>query len=169
MEDALGRYSGDLEIACKRAGGVASVIAAVWFVIPFAVQTVLHPSDGAGLVYWLQGYGVPHSFSFATLIKSEIATLAALAVLSAVLFVALAMLYERAKFFVTLSPVAGISLGVVGNLVWWIETGHFDVAGALTGLAPLALTVIGEAVAEQLAADAVFGPGNRPRRGYGNA
>jgi hypothetical protein len=151
--------------AARVAKAMAAVTVAVWFLVPFAVRMVLHPSDVIRLQYWLQGQPVPGVFSQQMLTAGVITALVGLVVLAVLLQFALLLLYRSTQFAVALWPVAGLLVGVIGNGWWWHRVGFFDSPGALAGLASLALTVIAHAVFEKWGEDFVFGAGNRPH-GY---
>jgi len=159
----IGRYCILLREAKQCGGRVAWVIAGVWLLTPFVMQMVLHPSDAIRFQDWLQGQAIPQYFDGQMLMAGELAAIMAVAGLGVILLTALVVLYRRAQFAVTLWPVAGVLVGLIGNAMWWVGEGSFDLTGALVGLLPLALTLIGEEVCERLSQDFVFGPGVRPR------
>jgi hypothetical protein len=149
-------------IAMRRAGVLKGVILACWFLLPSLAVTIMHPSDAAGLWYWLGGQRVPEYFSSAELMRGEIATVAALIGVVIVYIISMALFYRRAGGFVALWPLAALLVGGVGNLVWLIGTGAWDNAGFLAGLMPCVLAGVAAAAGERWCADLVFGTGNRP-------
>jgi len=163
--EALGKYCGDLQIACGRAKLLVSVLVAGWLLFPVAVVTMFYPTDAIGFQHWMEHDAVPRFYTWhmATVGFFEAAA-ATFIGLSPAMFLATVLFFRRAKFFVKLWPVPGVLVGVIANGFWWLDTGFFDRPGALAGLASLVLMVICEAICEHLGADFVFGKDNRPSR-----
>jgi hypothetical protein len=134
-----------------------------WLVYPTALVTVVFPSDAIAFEYWMQGQPVPRIFTPQMLIAGEMTALTVLVGLSLFLLGTVVLFYRRVRFSVSIWPLAGVLVGLLGNGTWWVGTWHFDLLGALAGLTPLVITVGCELVCEEWGQDFVFGPGNRPR------
>ena len=159
----MGRWLGSIAEATQLERGMAASIAAVWFVLPWTVQMALHPGDVIRLQHWLEGEPIPNSFGAQQLFAGELAACLTLATLVLLLLGLLTVFYHRLQFAVTLWPIAGLFLGVIGNL-WWAHTYHYyDLQGIAAGLVPAVLSAIWQRMAEGWAQDFVFGRGNRPR------
>ena len=72
----------------------------------------------------------------------------------------LTVLYHRLQFAVTLWPIAGIVIGLIGNSLWLQVLGFVDKPGIVAGLLPAGLTLVWQHAAEGWAQDFVFGRGN---------
>jgi hypothetical protein len=163
IRHAFASYFGGL-YAAWRVGGIFSwLLAGVWLAYPFAVQTVIHPSDALGFQAWMRGDSIPQFLTRRALYAGEVTALVALVGLSLFQLGLTVMIYRRWGKKVTVWPLAVLLIGGIANLVWWWRMGFFDVAGALSGLTPLACAIACEMVCEKLSKDFVFGPVNRPQ------
>ena len=158
----MNRWLGSVTEAARLARGLAASIAALWFLLPWIVQLVLHPADVMRLQHRLAGESIPSDFSAQQLFAGEVAAWLTLAALVLLMLGLLTVLYHRLQFAVTLWPVAAIALGLIGNLVWAYALGFYDLQGIAAGLVPAVLTAIWQRIAEGWAQDFVFGRGNRP-------
>jgi hypothetical protein len=159
----MGRWLGSVIEAARLARGLAASIAATWLLLPFTVQMVLHGGDVIRLQHRLAGEPIPNSFGAQQLFAGELAACLTLATLVLLLLGLLTVFYHRLQFAVTLWPIAGLCLGVIGNL-WWAHTyQYYDLQGVAAGLVPAVLSAIWQRIAEGWAQDFVFGRGNRPR------
>jgi hypothetical protein len=167
--NALGnQYSRNLTIkaymvSLRRAGLLKWLILVIWFLVPVVAQIIMHPTDAAGFLYWLNGQQVPAAFPSQEVVRAEFMAVIALTVVILAYLGAMTLFYRRARFVVPLWPLAGVLVGIVGNAGWWLGTDTFDFAGTLAGFMPMALAGVSSAVLERLGADLVFGRGNRPR------
>jgi hypothetical protein len=141
----IGRHLGAPFAMLARAGVLGWILVAIWLMYPFAVQTVIHPGDAVGFQQWIQGFA-----------------LIVLAGLSLLQLGVLVLIYRRVQFAFSIWLLALLLIGGIANMIWWMRTGYFDLAGALAGLTPLALVVGCEAACEKLGMDFVFGKGRRP-------
>ena len=163
---SAGAYAGDVHVAAKRAGRYAVAVAAGWLAFPFAVQTVLHPTDAIGLQLKLQGLPVPHVFTSQQAGAGFVEAVIALLVLVGFQMACTVLFYRRAKMesagksiaTPALWPVAALLAGLLGNAAWWFGTGAFDPSGCVIGLSSAALTIFGEILCNRLGREFVFGP-----------
>lgn len=161
----IGRHFGAPFVMLREGGVLAWVLVAIWVLYPFAVQTVIHPSDAVGFQAWVQGLPIAQYISQRAMIAGEIIALLALAMLSLLQLGVLVLIYRRVQFSFSVWLLALLLIGGLANGIWWWRTGYFDLMGALAGLTPLALVVACEMVCERLGQDFVFGKGNRPHYG----
>jgi hypothetical protein len=161
----IGRHLGAPFAMLSRAGVLGWILVAIWVLYPFAVQTVIHPSDAVGFQAWIQGLPVSQYVTQRALIAGAVTAVLFLGALSLLQLGVLVLIYRRVQFSFSIWLLALLLIGGVANGIWWLETGYFDVAGALAGLTPLALVVACEAVCERLGQDFVFGKGIRPHYG----
>jgi hypothetical protein len=158
-------YVAQLLVSGVRAWRVAWIVAVGWALFPFAVATVLHPSDVIRLQAALQGLPQPHSFTSQQLGSGLMQAVFVFGVLVLVQLVGTALFYRRARLthagpvaIPALWPLAAIVPGVVGNAGWWLASGGtIDPVGILIGFSPVALTVVCEWVINGLGRDFVFG------------
>ena len=155
-------WFGSVTEGARLAPGLAAGIAIVWFLMPWTAQLVAHPDDVIRLRRLLEGEAVPSLFTTQQLIAGRIAACVMLAALVLLLLGLLTVLYHRLQFAVTLWPIAGIVLGVIGNSLWLQALGFVDKPGIIAGLLPAGLTLVWQHAAEGWAQDFVFGRGNRP-------
>jgi hypothetical protein len=159
---AIARNLGGLHEAWLESGVFGWLLVFVWLMYPVGVASIYWPSDVLGFHAWLQGLVVPHYATMRMLIVGEIFALLSLAILSLLQLCIVVMIYRRAQFYVQLWPLATFLVGVIGNGVWWLWTGHLDPFGALFGMSPIVATVACQGVCERLGAKFVFGD-NRPQ------
>jgi hypothetical protein len=162
--EAVGKYYGNLRVACGRAKLLVSVLIAGWLSWPVSVATMFHPTDAIGFQFWLQREPVPRFYTWHQATAGVIDASVTLGCISIVMLGATVLFYRRAKFMVKLWPVPAVLIGGVASAGWWLYSGFLDKPGVLFGLSALAFTVICEAVCEHLGADFVFGKGVRPKR-----
>jgi hypothetical protein len=162
--DQAGIYAADVQVAYARNGALGWLVAAGWVAVPYAVQTVFHPSDAVKALAVLQGLPKPQFFTAQQLGVGFIEAIFALAVLAAALLVGTILFYRRAQLEVggpvaqpALWPLAAFTAGILGNAAWLVGTGYFDIGGCIVGLSSAALTIGGEVLCEQLGRDFVFG------------
>jgi hypothetical protein len=173
-KQSVGAYAADVHVASARAGRYAVAVALGWVAFPFVVQTVLHPTDAIRLQMKLQGVPVPHLFTAEQAASGCVEAVFALAVLVLLQMTCTVLFYRRAKMegvsvaTPILWPVAALSVGVIGNGVWWYATGVFDPSGGLVGWSSMALTFGGELLCNKLGRDFVLGSGTAAAP-YGNA
>jgi len=158
----MGRWLGSVIEAARLTPGMATSIAATWLLLPFTVQMVLHPGDVIRLQHRLAGESIPSDFGAQQIFAGELAAWLTLAALVLLLLGLLTVMYHRLQFAVTLWPIAGLGLGVIGNLLWAHAIGFYDLQGMAAGLVPAVLTALWQRIAEGWAQDFVFGRGNRP-------
>lgn len=156
------RWFGSVAEAIRLAPGFAFGILAVWFLVPWTVQFMLHPDDVIRLQHWVAGETIPSDFTTHQFVAGEIAACITLVALVLLLLGVLTVFYHRLQFAVTVWPLAGLIFGVVGNLLWEHYLRFIDQQGIAAGLVPAALTLIWQRAAEGWAQDFVFGRGNRP-------
>jgi len=163
FRDRLGAYGAELQVGVVRGGWLSLAIAGGWVIFPFALQTVVHPSDVMRLQSALQGLPRPSSFTSQQLAVGFIEAVVALAVFVLIQLVATVMFYRRAQVMgaaiatPVLWPLAAILPGILGNAAWYVATGYFDLGGCLIGFGSLVLTVLCETVCEGLGRDFVLG------------
>ena len=161
----VGVYAGHVYVAALRARHYAVAVALLWVLFPFAVQTVLHPTDAIWAQMRLQGLPVPQMFTAQQAGSGFIEALFALCILVLLQMVCTVMFYRRAKLegssvaTPALWPLAALSVGVIGNGCWWYATGAFDPNGGLVGWSSVALTVGGELLCNRLGRNFVLGTG----------
>ena len=158
----MNRWLGNVIEAMRLERSLTAGLAIIWFLQPWALQMMLHPADVIRLRHWLEGEPVPRDVSTQQLFAGEITACVTLAVLVLLTIGLLTVLYHRLQFSVTLYPVAGLTLGVVGNLLWTHALGFVDPQGIAVGLFPAVLSAFWQRAAESWAQDFVFGRGNRP-------
>jgi hypothetical protein len=163
LSDWLGRYSLALTVAIQNAPVRLGVIGCAWVLYPFLLKRVWSPSDALRLERWFHGEPTSVVFPWSALLISEISALIMLVCVSLSLLALMILFYRESRFVVSISPIAGLLTGFIGNGIWWVYTGYFDSVGAIIGLSPIAITIGCEAIIEKLAGDFVFGPGPRPR------
>ena len=162
-------YAMQLQVAYARAMRSPGpyIVAIGWALFPFAVQTVLHPSDVIRLQAVMQGLDKPHLFTHQQLTSGLVQAVFALAVLVLVQLCGTTLFYRRVQMSVdggrqvavpTLWPLALFLTGILGNAAWLIGTGQFDATGCLVGMSSVVLAVGAEWVVEGLGRRFVFGP-----------
>jgi hypothetical protein len=167
-KQSLGAYAADVHVASARAGRYAVAVALGWVAFPFVVQTVLHPTDAVWAQMRLQGLTVPQTFTAQQAASGLVEAVFALAVLILLQMVCTVLFYRRAQIEGSsvatpmLWPLAALSIGVIGNGIWWYATGVFDPNGGLVGWSSAALTIGGELLCNKLGRDFVLGTGNLP-------
>jgi hypothetical protein len=145
----------------RDAGFLSLLLVIIWLAYPFALQTVLHPSDAIGFQQWMQGLPVSQYISQQARMFGLASALLALAFLCLLHFLVLLLIYRRTGYAVSLWLAATLLIGGIANGVWYYETGHFDVQGALAGLSPVVFIIGCEIVFEFLGHTFMFGP-DRP-------
>jgi hypothetical protein len=164
-QQSLGVYGNQVFEASKRARQYAAFVAFGWVLFPFVVQTVLNPTDAVWAQMRLQGLTVPRVFTAQQAASGWIIAVFALAVLVLLQMVCTVLFYRRAQMDGSsvatpmLWPIA-LSIGVIGNGIWWYATGVFDPNGGLVGWSSAALTVGAELLCNKLGRKFVFGPGH---------
>lgn len=165
-EAQAGIYTAKVQEVLSRASGYAVAVAVGWGAFPFAVQTVLHPSDALKLQFKLQGLWVPHSFTAQQLTVGLCEAVFGLGVLVLWQMVCTVLFYRRAQMegasvaTPALWPLALVA-GILGNAAWFFGTG-FDAGGCVVGLSSAALTVGCEMVCNRLGRDFVMGVPAQP-------
>jgi len=158
------RYAAEVQVAYVRAWRSAwpYIVALGWVLFPFAVSTVLHPSDMIRVQAKLQGLDRPHLFTHQQLVSGEIQALFTLGVLALVQIVATTLFYRRVRMSQS-GPVAVPTLwvlaaltGIIGDIAW-IAAGQSDLPGMIVGGSSVVLTVLAEWVVNGLGRDFVFG------------
>jgi hypothetical protein len=140
-------------LAAQRAPVAAVIYTGICFLMPWAMQFVLHPSDMVRFVRLFI------SWPSATVLVGEVAALGGLLGLGLLQLSALVAIYRRSQLPVPLWPtVALVVIGFAANGGWWIYSGFFDLGGALCGLAPLASSWL----CEGKALDFAFRPSGQP-------
>jgi hypothetical protein len=158
-----GAYVAEVHVAAARAGHYAVGVAMGWLLFPFALQTVLHPTDAIRLQMALQGLPVPQMFTAQEAGSGFVEAVFALGVLVLLQMVCTVMFYRRAQMegssvaTPALWPMAALLPGVIGNAAWWYGTGAFDPGGCIVGLSSAALTVGAEMLCNKLGREFVFG------------
>jgi hypothetical protein len=158
-------YVAQIQVAIVRAWRVAWIVAIGWGLFPFAVATVLNPSDVIRLQAKLEGLPPPHLFTQQALVSGLMQAAFALVVLAGFQLGATVLFYRYAQLVSAarpaspmLWPLAAIATGVVGNACWVAAMGTIDdPVGLLIGFSPTALTVLVEWVVNGLGRDFVFG------------
>jgi hypothetical protein len=156
-------YLGRLYATCEISGGLKYVLVIIWLLYPVSIATILHPTDAAGFQAWLQGLDIPRYVSQRAVDAGFLEALIVLCILFLFHLVIVTLIYRRTQIMVHFWPLALILVGVIANGIWWLVKGHFDPAGAMTGLGPVALAIGAHGVAERLGADFVFGKEARAR------
>jgi hypothetical protein len=158
----VARFTAAPFVALQRSGPLGWVLGTIWVLYPFAIQTVIHPSDAVGFQAWIQGLPVAEFVSRQARATGLIIAVLVFVVLSLLHFGTLLLIYRRVQFVFSMWPLGLLLIGFVANSLWWLRTGYFDLTGCLAGLAPLGIIVVCEIVFEHLGTDFVFGKGNRP-------
>ena len=152
-----------VHVASVRGGPYTAAVAFGWAICPFAVQTVMHPTDAIWLQLKLQGLPVPQFFTAQQAASGFVMAVFALCVLVLMQMVCTVLFYRRAKMegssvaTPALWPLAA-AWGLIADAVWWYATGVFDPSGGIVGLSSAALTVGGEMLCNKLGREFVFGP-----------
>lgn len=158
----MGRYIGRVVFTWRNGGIFSWLLLADWVAFPFAVHTVIHPDRALNLQNWFQGRAIEAYFTNQALFAGTVMAVVGLIALFLFQLGVTVMIYRRAGDWVSIWPVAALFIAVIGNLVWWVQTGRFDMTGALIGTMPFASGIICQIVCEKWGADFVFGKGNRP-------
>jgi hypothetical protein len=161
-----GAYVADVRGASARAGRYSVAVTAGWVAFPFALQTVMHPTDAIWVQLKVQGLPVPHVFTAQQAAAGFVEAVIALAVLVLLQMVCTVLFYRRAKMeskgksiaTPALWPVAALLTGVLGNAAWFYGAGAFDPGGCAVGLSSAVLTIGGELLCNRLGREFVFGP-----------
>jgi hypothetical protein len=161
----FGRHFGAPFVMLRQGGVLSWILVAIWGLYPFAVQTVIHPTDAVGFQAWVQGLPISRYVTHQALIAGEVTAIIALVGLSLLQLGVLVLIYRRLQFSFSVWLLALLLIGGVANGIWYLGTGYFDLQGALAGLTPLVLVVVCEGVCERLGQDFVFGKGVRPHYG----
>jgi hypothetical protein len=133
-------------LAAQRAPVAAIIYGGICFLVPWATQFVLHPSDMVRFVRLFTAW------PSATALYGEFAALGMLAGLGLIQLAALVALYRRGQLPVPVWPtVALVCIGIGANGGWWVYRGFFDMQGALAGLAPMAVSFLCEGKAREIA------------------
>ncbi|MGE4046475.1 MAG: hypothetical protein AB7F35_16575 [Acetobacteraceae bacterium] len=161
---SVGAYASELQVAAVRSGWIVYLVAAGWIAFPFVLQTLLHPGDVINLHYVMQGEAKRATLTAQQTAVGFVETVFVIAVLLLVQLVGTVLFYRRAQVHGAriatpmLWPAAALLPGVIGNALWFVFTGEFDMGGSLIGLAPMALTFGAERLCEKLGRDFVLGP-----------
>jgi hypothetical protein len=159
----MSRYFGGLAYTWQMSGVFGWLLLADWAVFPFAVHAVIYPSRALNIQNWAQGRAIESYFSQQAMVSGEVMAIIALVVLSLFQLGVTVMIYRRAQTWVAMWPFALFLIAGGANLIWWWQTGHFDLLGALIGATPFASGVLWQTVCEKWGADFVFGKDNRPQ------
>jgi hypothetical protein len=160
---SVGAYSSELQVAAVRAGRVVWLVAFGWVAMPFGLASLLHPGDVINLHYVLQGEAKHKLLTAQQMGVGFVETIFALGVLLLLQLVGVVLFYRRAAIngariaTPALWPVAALLPGVVGNALWFVCLGYFDVSGFVIGMVPSAIAYGAERLCEQLGRDFVFG------------
>ena len=95
--EAVGKYYGDLRVACGRGKLLVSVLIAGWLSWPVAVATMFHPTDAIGFQFWLQNVSVPRFYTWHQATAGVIDASATLGCISIVMLGATVLFYRRAQ------------------------------------------------------------------------
>lgn len=166
--DPVGVYAAQLHVGGARAykqdkGLSAFLIALLWLLFPFGLQTLLHPGDMIRLQFKLLGQHAPLHATGQQMGIAVVETIVALALLILIQFVCTTLFYRRAQMngaavaTPALWPLALVFIGVVGNAAWFVGTGALDFNGCVIGLGSAAVTIIAEMVVNGLGRDFVLG------------
>jgi hypothetical protein len=166
--DPLARYAAQVHAGYDMnyrhdKGLTAALVALGWLVLPFLLQTLLHPTDMIWLQYKLQGLRVPLTYNNQQWYFAIAVTAFLLVVLVVFQMVGMVLFYRRAQMVnapvatPALWPLAALLAGVFGNAAWLVATGSFDPSGCVIGLVSAAITIFGEMIVEGLGRDFVLG------------
>ena len=164
IRDNAAMYAAQVQVALARAwrSPWPYLVALGWALFPFAVNTVLHPSDVIRLQAVMQGLPKPHLFTSQQLTSGCVQALFALGVLVLVQIVATTLFYRRVQMF-HVGPVAIPTLwvlaaftGIIGDVAW-VAAGQADLPGMIVGGSSVVLTVLAEWVVNGLGRDFVYG------------
>ena len=161
----VGRHIGAPFHMLRNGGVLSFLLVVIWFLYPFVVQTLIHPTDAVGFQAWIQGLPISRMVSAQSVFAGAITTFIVLVALSLLQLGVLVLLYRRLQYSFSVWFLALLLIGVFANGLWWLRTGYFDLAGALAGLTPLVIVVVCEGVCEKLGQDFVFGKDVRPHYG----
>jgi hypothetical protein len=140
------------------AGILSVLLVIIWLLYPFALQTVIHPSDAIGFQEWMQGLPISQYLTSQAKMWGLVTAVLALAFLCLLHFLVLLLIYRRIQYAVSLWLVAALLIGGIANGIWYLNTGHFDLTGALAGLSPVVFIIGCEMVFEFLGHNFMFGP-----------
>lgn len=169
MDESMSRaamYAAELQVAYIRSWRRPGVwiIALGWLLFPFAVATLLHPSDAIRLAARFEGLPMPQVFSLPQIASGFMQTVFALVVLVMFQLVGTVLFYRRAQLasservaVPTLWPLAAIATGLIGNGAWFVATGQLDWVGCLIGFSTAGFTVAAEMIVQGLGRDFVYG------------
>jgi hypothetical protein len=166
--DPLARYAAQVHAGFDMnyrhdKGLTAALVALGWFLLPFLLQTLLHPTDMIWMQCKLQGLRVPQFYTMQQWYFAVAVTAFLLVVLVVFQMVGMVLFYRRAQMVnapvatPALWPLAALFAGVFGNAAWIVATGSFDPSGCVIGLVSAAITIFGEMVTEGLGRDFVLG------------
>lgn len=147
-----------------RAGALGYLLVVIWFLYPFAVQSIVHPTDVAGLQLYIQDLPIKGYISVKAMVAGEITAVCFLAVLALGNFVLLLFIYRELQCAFSAWVLALVLVGGLGNLAWGIYFGFFDIIGIVAGVFPTVVMVVQQYLFEHLSQDFVFGKGVRPNR-----
>ena len=111
------------------AGVLSVLLVIIWLLYPFALQTVIHPSDAIGFQEWMQGLPISRYITEQAKMWGLITAVLALAFLCLLHFLTLLLIYRRIQYAVSLWLVATLLIGGIANGIWYLNTGHFDLMG----------------------------------------
>src|SRR4051794_23047295 len=111
---SLGAYAADVHVGGARAPLYIAAVALGWTVFPYAVQTVLHPTDAIWLQMKLQGLAVPPQFTAQQAVSGLVEAVFALCILVLLQLVFTALFYRRAK----MDPKPENSSAVATPVLW---------------------------------------------------
>jgi hypothetical protein len=133
-------------------------------VFPFILQTLVFPGDAIRLHAFLMGLPKPEHLTGQQLVAGFIDTLFVLAAVVAFQYIGTLHFYRRAQISgnaaarPALWPIAAISMGLIGNAIWFVALGGIDLEGLVIGLTPALFTIAVEMFLEKLGRDFVRGP-----------
>jgi len=133
--DSLGIYAADVQVAGVRSRGIIWLVALGWFLLPFILQMLVYPSDMIRVGAFLQGARQPVSFTLQQLAAGFVETLFVLAAFISFQFIGTLLFYRRAALHgervsrPALWPIAAVSVGLLGNAIWFVCLGYFDFEG----------------------------------------
>ncbi len=157
-------YAADVKVAYGRAGVTGWLVAGMWCLCPFVVQSIRHPEDIIRLQYIVQGQPAPPAFTAQQLAVGVVETALILGVLILCQLVCTILFYRRSKLqgakkpaTPMLWPLAVIVPGLIGNGIWYFALGYWDQTGFLIGLVPMVLTFGAELICNRLGRNFVYG------------
>jgi len=148
--------------ALKEVGWIGHVLYGIWILYPFVVDCVIHPEDGVGLAYLMQGLDVPSYIAPRSLVFASFVMVVILIGLSAVQCIVLAGVYKKFGRIFSTWLWATVLVGIIGNILWYAGTGFFDRLGAVVGMTPLLFMIAAQVIMERWCKKWIFGDGYLP-------